>query len=170
MANGQDAAVAASLSQVSPLFQRFVNGLSFLIDQPVARQPYVLGTSANPGAVIAAGAANQILLAQDFSHNLEQPFEVKRIIFSVDRQHTFRDFKVFLKDLNFAQDFMKNSIMADTLINHMTHAWELDFPWVIRPAGGGWNIFIDNLDAVNPITVNVALQGSLLIPMSRMPR
>lgn len=69
-----------------------------------------------------------------------------------------------LLDLTFNQQWMKNPVMVDDLIDANTGFWELPFPWVIRPQGGGQNFNIDNLDTVNPIAVNIALHGCLLIP------
>jgi hypothetical protein len=38
------------------------------------------------------------------------------------------------------------------------------FPWTIRPKGGGMNITVQNLDTVNPITVDIDLIGYMLLP------
>jgi hypothetical protein len=163
-----NANVLAALAQLAPLVERVTDTLGFLFVSPIARQPYALGVAADPGQVIAAGVRNQVLNVVDFSHSLEYPFEVRRIRFSNDPAHTFRDWRVLIKDLTFAQDWMKNPLMVDTLITPLTGAWELEFPWVIRPQGGGLQIYVDNLDAANPITVNVTLEGRQLIPQSRI--
>ena len=36
--------------------------------------------------------------------------------------------------------------------------------WIIRSQGGGQNWLVDNLDAINPITFGIWLEGNLLIP------
>lgn len=158
------ATLAASLLQLAPNAKRVLDSMRFLFDQPVIREPYVLGTSATPGAVIAIGATNQILLSSDFSHSLEWPFEVQEIAFSNDPQHTFRDWRVSIQDQTYNHTWMKNPVMVDLLVDANTAKWKLGFPWIIRPMGGGQNIYVDNLDTINPITVNVALIGELLIP------
>lgn len=168
MANGDVnpnvSALAATLMQLSPKIGRILKGLSFVVDQPVIRQPQWLGTSTPGGQVIAAGAFNVPLLQSDFSLSLEWPFSVTRIRFSNDSSHTFRDWRVLIQDFTFNQAWMKNPIMVDTLIDANTGFLELEVPWIVRPQGGGFQINVDNLDAVNPISVNVTLHGSLLIP------
>jgi len=165
MANGDStSALASVLTQLFPRVDRVFRGLQFLVDQPVIREPYWLGTSAAGGQVIAAGATNVPLLQSDFSHSLEWPFSVRRIRFSNDPQHTFRDWRVVINDQTFSQAWMKNPILVDSLIDAYSGFLELEVPWIIRPQGGGFQIYVDNLDAVNPITVGVALHGSLLIP------
>ena len=84
-------ALAQTLLQLVPTARRIADGLRFLFDQPVLRMPYSLGTSAEDGALVAAGARNAVQLQSDFSHSLEYPFEVHRIRFSNDPSHTFRD-------------------------------------------------------------------------------
>ena len=158
--------LAASLTQIAPFADRLVKGLRFLIDQPVIREPYILATANPGGQVIAAGAVNTVLPMIDFSHSLEWTFEVKRIRFSNDASHTFRDWSVSVQDQTYNHPWMKNPVMVDTLISANTGFWELDFPWIIRPQGGGQQWYVNNLDAANPITVNVALIGELLIPRS----
>jgi hypothetical protein len=166
MANGNDnvSALAASLTQLAPNIKRMLDGFRFMIDQPVIRQPYILATSAAPGQVIAAGAQNVPLLQSDFSHALEWPFEITRIRFSNDASHTFRDWRIMLLDQTFNQQWMKNPVPVDCLIDANTGFWQLPYSWVIRPQGGGQQFNIDNLDTVNPITVNISLHGNLLIP------
>lgn len=164
MANGDLSALAATLTQLSPTVSRVFKGLQFLIDQPVIRQPQWLGTSTAGGQVIAAGANNVPLLQSDFSLSLEWPFSVRRIRFSNDPQHTFRDWRIVIQDFTFNQSWMKAPIMVDTLVDANTGFLELEVPWIVRPQGGGFQINVDNLDTANPISVNITLHGSLLIP------
>lgn len=133
-------------------------------DAIVTREPYILATSAPGGVIIPAGQVNVPLLLTDFSNSLEWPFEVDRIRFVNDPQHTFRDWRVRVLDQTFNQEWMKNPVMVEALIQIDTGFWELKRPWIIRSQGGGQNWFIDNLDAVNPIQIVIALHGSLLIP------
>lgn len=158
--------LAASLTQIAPFAKRMVDGLRFLVDQPVTREPYILATSAAGGQVIAAGAVNAVLLSTDFSHSLEWPFEVKRIRFSIDAQHTFRDLSVMVQDQTFNHPWMKNPVLVDNLVAANTGFWDLDFPWIVRPQGGGQQWYVNNLDAINPIQVSISLIGALLIPRS----
>lgn len=53
---------------------------------------------------------------------------------------------------------------VDGLIDTNTGVWYLKFPWVVRPKGGALLLIADNLDLVNPISVEVEFSGSLLIP------
>lgn len=166
MANGDSnvMALAQTLMQLVPTARRIVDGLRFLFDQPVWREPHVIGTSAVPGAIIAPGAMNVPQLATDFQNSYEWPFEVKRIRFSNDASHTFRDWRVRVLDQTNNHEWMPNTLLVDTLIDANTGFWEIGFPWIIRPQGGGQNWFVDNLDAVNPITINITLHGHWLIP------
>jgi hypothetical protein len=59
---------------------------------------------------------------------------------------------------------MKTQNMVATLIRDNTGTWELPFPWVVRPKGGGLTVTVDNLDSQNPLTVDIAFIGNLLIP------
>ena len=107
MANGDNVqALAQTLMQLVPTARRIVDGLRFLFDQPVIREPYFLGTSAAQGAVVAAGAVNAPQLQSDFSHSLEYPFEVDRIRFSNDSSHTFRDWRVRVVDQTFNHEWI----------------------------------------------------------------
>jgi hypothetical protein len=133
-------------------------------DTNIIRSPYILSTSAPGGIVIPAGQQNVPQLLSDFSNSLEWPFEVTKIRFVNDAAHTFRDWRVRVVDQTFNQEWMKNPAMVEALINVQTGFWELPEPWIIRSQGGGQNWFIDNLDAVNPIQVTIALFGALLIP------
>jgi hypothetical protein len=170
MENGNlTAALAATLLQLWPRINRVFKGLQFLVDSPIVRQPYVLATSQAGGQVIAAGARNIPLLQSDFSHSLEWPFAIYKIRFSNDPQHTFRDWQIMLLDQTFNQQWMKAPVMVDDLIDANTGFWELAEPWIIRPQGGGQQMNIDNLDTINPISVNIALHGCLLSPRSSTP-
>jgi hypothetical protein len=172
MANGESsmAALAQTLTQMFPFVNRVLSGLKFLVDQPIIRQPYYLPTSAPGGQVIAAGLQNVPLLLTDFSHSLSWPFEVHRIRISLDPAHTLRDLRIQVLDQTYNQNWMKNPAMADGLVDANTGFWELGFPWVIRPQGGGQQYNIDNLDAVNPIQVSLTLHGFLLIPADESSR
>jgi hypothetical protein len=163
--NPNVAALAQSLMQLVPTASRIVNGLRFLFDQPVIREPYILGTSAANGATVAPGAVNAVQLQSDFSHSLEYPFEVERIRFSNDSSHTFRDWRVRIVDQTFNHEWMKSqSVMVETLVDANTGFWDLHYPWIIRPQGGGQQWFVDNLDTANPINISIVLHGHLLIP------
>lgn len=158
-------ALAQSLMQLTPVARRITDGLRFLFDQPVTRMPYTLGTSADNGATVAAGARNAVMLQSDFSHSLEYPFEVHRIRFANDASHTFRDWRVRVVDQTVNQEWSKSqTVMVETLVRADTGFWELGFPWIIRPQGGGQQWFVDNLDAANPINVSIVLHGYLLMP------
>ena len=128
------------------------------------RSPYILSTSAVGGAIIPAGQQNVPQLLSDFSNGLEWPFEVTKIRFVNDPQHTFRDWRVRVLDQTFNQEWMKNPALVEALVNVQTGFWELPEPWIIRSQGGGQNWFIDNLDTANPIQITIALFGSLLLP------
>jgi hypothetical protein len=152
----------AMVQQFGPLIKTLADRIKPFLDQPVIRFPYNLPLARS--AVIGAGLTNQPLIASDFSNSLEWPFEVNRIKFSNDPAHTFRDWRVLLKDQTFNQDWMRATVMVATMVGDNTGAWDLDFPWVVRPKGGGISVMIDNLDTVNPITVDINFQGFLLIP------
>jgi len=157
--------LAAMLSQFLPTIHDIVNRIKPLIAQPIVRVPYNLPL-ATPitGQVIPAAGRSVALSAQDFSSSLEWPFEVHSIKFSQDPAHTFRDWRIFIRDQVYSQDLMKASARVATLVADDTGMWKLQFPWIIRAKGGGWTIQVDNLDAVNPITVDINLQGYLLVP------
>ena len=133
-------------------------------DAFVTYEPYVLSTSASGGAIIPAGQMNVPQLLSDFSNSLEWPFKVDKIRFVNDAQHTYRDWSVRVVDQTFNQEWMKNPVMVEALIDVETGFWKLPRPWIIRPQGGGQNWYVDNLDTVNPIQIVIALHGSLLIP------
>lgn len=158
-------AFAATLMQLFPSIKRMFDGMRFLVEQPVIREPYNLGTnSATGGQVIAAGAMNQPLNSADFQHSLEWPFEVRQIKFDIDPMHTPRDWRVMIQDQTYNHQWMKNPIPVANLIEANTLMYTLPERWIIRPMGGGQQIYVDNLDTVNPIQVSVSLIGALLIP------
>ena len=156
------AGLGAMLVQFAPTIKRVVDRLKPLIDQPIIRFPYNL-PQAN-SQVIAAGASGTRLPDTDFIHALEWPFEVHKIKFSQDSSHTFRDWRVRIQDQTFNQDMMKNSTMVALLVQDNTGVWPLDFPWVVRPKGGGLIVSVDNLDVTNAITVDINFEGFLMIP------
>lgn len=158
----QSNGLASQLLQLTPTITRIVGALKPLIDQPIIRFPYSMPLENTQ--VIAAGQRNITLPNSNFSHSLEWPFEVHTVKFSNDPAHSFRDWRVFIKDLTFNQDWLKASAMVDTLIATNTSQWDLKFPWVVRPKGGGLSVTVDNLDTVNPISVDLNFEGFLLIP------
>lgn len=164
MDNQVASSLAASLMQLSPGIDRALKGLRFMFDMPVIRVPYQMSTSTPGGQVISAGASNQPLTASDFQHSLEWPFEVREVRFDVDPSHTLRDLRVMVTDLTYNQQLMKNPVAANALVDANTLKWVFPERFVMRPMGGGWQIFVDNLDAANPLSVSVTLIGSLLVP------
>ena len=156
--NGRD----AMLSQLAPYIKPLLDSFKPLIDQPVIRMPYSLPLATSQ--VIGAGVTNFPLGQVNFSNAFEWPFEIQYVKFSNDPAHTFRDWRLSVMDLTFNQPWMKSSAMVSTLIDDNTGAWELKFPWIVRPKGGGLIPFIDNLDTVNPITVDIDFVGAFLIP------
>lgn len=164
MANepNQNNGLAAQLVQLAPLAQKILTSLKPVIDQPVIRFPYTMPLRTS--ATVGAGLTGQRLPDSDFIHALEWPFEVNKVKFSQDPSHTFRDWRVLIKDQTFNQDWMKTQNMVATLVDDNTGAWTMGFPWVVRPKGGGISVTVDNLDASNPITVDLAFVGYLLIP------
>lgn len=137
---------------------------NLVFDASIVRSPYILATSAPGGAIIPPGQQNVPQLLSDFSNSLEWPFEVTKIRFVNDPQHTYRDWRVRVVDQTYAQEWMKYPVLVESLINVDTGFWELPMPWTIRPQGGGQNWFVDNLDPVNPIQIVIALFGSLQFP------
>lgn len=171
MANGESqqaqsnaSALAAVLTQLYPRITRLFEGFRFLVEQPVIREQYVMGPSNPAGFVIAPGATNVPLPASDYSFSLEWPFQVTRVRLLNDAQHTYRDWSLQVTDRTFNHVWSNNPILADGLVEANTGFWVLPEPWIIRPAGGGWQIAVSNLDTVNPITIAVELHGNLLIP------
>lgn len=157
--------LAAMVGQFLPTIHKITNLIVPLVNQPLVRIPYNIPLiTPITGAVIAAGGRNVALTAQDFSSSLEFPFEVHAVKFSQDAAHTFRDWRIMIRDQVYSQDLMKASVRVATIVADDTGMWKLKFPWIVRARGGGWTITIDNLDAVNPITVDINLQGYLLVP------
>jgi hypothetical protein len=152
--------------QQNPLVEAFLQMASAAknINAAYDEEPYVLSTQNPGGIVIAAGQQNVPLPLVDFSNSLEWPFKLYRIRFTNDPQHTYRDWRVRVVDQTYNQEWMKNPVMVEQLVQVNTGFWELPKPWIIRSQGGGQNWFIDNLDTVNPITVSLALHGALCIP------
>lgn len=155
--------LSAMLAQLGPMIHSWLQKVQPLLDQPVVRFPYSMPLAASQ--VIAAGSTNAILMPTDFQFSLEYPFEVHEIKFSQDVAHTYRDWRVAFMDQTFNQPLQKanNSMVAD-LVDDNTGKWVWQYPWVIRPKGGGMNIQVQNLDLVNPITVDIGLIGYLLLP------
>jgi len=152
----------AQLAQMAPLMKGIIDRLKPVVDQPIIRFPYNL--PAAQSQVIAANTAGQRLPDSFFSHSLEWPFEVHGMKFSQDPQHSFRDWRVLVKDQTFNQDLMKTDAMVATLVEDNTGMWKLPFPWVVRPKGGGLTVTVTNLDINNSITVDVNFWGFLMIP------
>jgi len=154
--------LAAMLMQWAPTWKGVTDRIKPLLDQPVIRQPYS-APSSQP-LVVAAGATGQVFPNTDFSNSLEWPFEVVRIKPTQDSAHTFGDWRISIKDQTFDRVLHKANQIVSGIVEDNTGVWRLEFPWIIRPKGGGFTIAVDNLDLVNPITVNVTLVGYLLIP------
>ena len=152
------------LLQLAPLAKNIIDAIKPVVDQPVERFPFVMPL--RQSQVIPAGTTGQILTASDFQNALEYPFEILSINFSQDPSHTFRDWRVFFRDMIFSMQMGSNPAMVATLVDANTGSWEWKFPWAMRPKGGAFQIFVDNLDQVNPITIDLTLRGNLLIPRS----
>lgn len=154
---------AAQLMQLAPWVKRVTDALKPLFDQPVIRFPFVMPLATSQ--VIAANASAVPLTAADFQFNLEYPFEVHALKFSQDASHTFRDWRVRVEDQTFNQNIQKNNWLVADVVDDNTGKWKLEpYPWTIRPKGGGFVFSVDNQDALNAITVDLALIGYLLIP------
>lgn len=160
----QNQGLDAMLAQLAPYLKPLVDRIRPIIDQPIIRYPYNMSTSQS--VTIAAGVGNQPLLQSDFSNSLEYPFEVQRVIFSQDPSHTTRDWRFQNMDLTFNMQWQKSPTgsMVATLIDANTLVWDLKFPWVVRPKGGGLIPSVTNLDMVNPITIDIAFIGDLMLP------
>jgi hypothetical protein len=154
--------LAAQLVQLAPMVKSVMDRIKPVLDQPIIRFPYMLPLANS--FVVGAGVRGARMPDTDFGNSLEWPFEVHYVKFSQDPAHTARDWRVSLKDQTFNQDWMKSSAMVAQIIDNLTGQWELGFPWVVRPKGGGVGVTIDNLDAVNPITVDINFVGYLMIP------
>lgn len=158
----QQDGLAAALVQAGPIIHGILQRIAPLVDQPVIRFPYIMPLVTSFS--IGAGVTGARLPDTDFIHALEWPFEVHQVKFSNDPSHTFRDWRVNIRDQTFNQDWMKSSAMVALLVANNTGFWELNYPWVVRPKGGGITFTVDNLDAQNPTTVDVSLRGYLMIP------
>lgn len=155
--------LSAMLVQLAPVVSQFMQRIQPLLDQPVVRLPWNMSLAR--GQVIAAGATGQILTPTDFQYAFEWPFEIHTVKFSQDISHTFRDWRYAIQDQTFMQPLQKaqSTLVAD-VVDDNTGKYEWKFPWVMRPKGGAFQITVDNLDTINPITVDIALLGYLLIP------
>jgi hypothetical protein len=156
--SGLDAMLAQIMPVMKPLFDR----IGPLVNQPIVRYPYNMALTTS--TTIAAGVTNQPLLQSDFQNSLEYPFEVKSVTFSQDPSHTTRDWRFANMDLTFNMPWQKTPAMVATIIDANTLKWDLLYPWVVRPKGGGLVPYISNLDTVNPITVDIAFLGNLMLP------
>jgi hypothetical protein len=154
--------LAAMLVQLGPMVKGALDRLKPVIDQPIIRFPYSMPL--RQSFSVGAGLVGQPMPSTDFQHALEWPFEVHEVKFSNDPSHTFRDWRVLVKDQTFNQDWMKTQAMIALLIADNTGLWRLRMPWVVRPKGGGLTVQVDNLDTQNPITVDICFNGYLMIP------
>jgi hypothetical protein len=162
MSVGLSPGLEALFAQLAPFFQRLKLGIDPILNQPVIRQPYSLPLAQSQ--VIPAGSTGAILNSTSFNYNFEWPFEVWAVKFSNDIAHTFRDWRINFQDQTFQQPLQKNSSLVADLVDDNTGKWCWTFPWVIRPKGGGMNVTVDNLDTVNPITVDVSFLGYQMVP------
>jgi len=156
--------MTAMLTQLAPVVGGFLQRVQPLFDQPIIRMPYAMPLAQSQ--VIPAGAQNVRLEPTDFQYSFEYPFEVHAVKFSQDPAHTTRDWRVALLDQTFNQQIQKSQSgsMVAQLVDDNTGKWEWKFPWLVRPKGGGLTVSIDNLDTVNPITVDICFLGYQLIP------
>jgi hypothetical protein len=154
--------LAAMLMQLAPTWKYVSDRIKALLDQPVIRQPYSM--PASQSLVVPAGRTGVPFPNTDFSNSLEWPFEIWKVKPVQDPAHTFQDWRINLKDQTFDRDLHKAHQRVDGIVEDNTGVWRWDFPWIMRPKGGGFTITVDNLDTVNPITVEVTLVGFLLIP------
>jgi len=166
----QGSALGAMLTQVGPFLTDLYLKVAPLLDQPVIRFPYNFPLSQSQ--VIPPGQSNVVLFQPDFNYNLEWPFEIEKIGFSQDPAHTTRDWRVSFMDQTFNQPWQKSNtgILVATLLDTNTDKYVLKWPWPIRPKGGGLQIVVTNLDTVNPITIDLNIEGSQLVPRGQMPR
>lgn len=154
--------LAAMLMQWAPKIRSTIERINPLLDQPVIRMPYQMPNATS--LIVAAGATGARIPDSNYAHSLEWPFEVNKVKFSQDPAHTFRDWSVMITDQSFSQQLMKAASMVDLLVEDDTGVWTWDFPWIVRPKGGGFTVAVNNLDTVNPISVDVSFEGYLLIP------
>ena len=154
--------LAAMFQQWAGTWKGVTDRLKPLLDQPIIRQPYSLPSS--QPLTVAAGATGGVFPNTDFSNSLEWPFEVWKVKPTQDPSHTYSDWRISIKDQTFDRVLHKANQIVAGVVEDNSGVWRLDFPWIIRPKGGGFTILVDNLDTVNPIIVNVTLVGYLLIP------
>lgn len=154
----------AMLLQLAPIIAKTLGRLQPLLDQPIIRLPYNFPLSNS--ATISAGQTGVPLNETDFLNALEWPFEIHNIKFSQDPSHSFRDWRVNIQDQTFNQPLMKNSTLVADLVANNTGRWDLEYPWIARPKGGGLKVSVDNLDSQNAILVDINFQGYLMIPRS----
>jgi hypothetical protein len=152
----------AMLSQLGPYIKGFMDKIEPLLNQPVVRVPYSLSLASSK--VIPPGQSGLILSNNDFNNNLEWPIEVHNVKFSQDVAHTFRDWQVNFQDQIVNQPMQKTSVTVADLVEDNTGMWRWDYPWTVRPKGGAIIILANNLDTVNPISVDLSLNGYLMIP------
>lgn len=155
-------AVEAMLTQLAPVFKGFMERIEPLLSQPVVRVPYSLPLA--QATTVAAGATNFPLDPTSFSYSLEWPLEVHAVKFAQDPAHTFQDWRITIQDQVVNQPLQKTNVNVADLVDDNTGKWEWKYPWVVRPKGGALNVTVDNLDTVNPITINMAFVGYLMIP------
>jgi len=165
MSVGISPGLEAMLVQLAPVFERLQRHVKPLFDQPIVRMPWILPLAQSQ--VVPAGQVGAILNSTSFTYSFEWPFEVHWVKFSQDIAHTFRDWRVNFQDQTFQQPLQKNSSLVADLVEDNTGRWTWDFPWVIRPKGGAMQVTVDNLDTINPITVDVAFGGYAMIPRSQ---
>jgi hypothetical protein len=155
--------LGAMIAQLATVFNDAYRHIKPLIDQPVIRQPYAMGT--RTGLVIGAGVTGAAFVASDFQHSLEWLFEVHSIKPTQDAAHTFADWRLSILDQTFNYSWFKEgTALVAGIVDDNTGVYKPDFPWIVRPKGGALVLMADNLDTVNPITVNVEVRGCLLIP------
>lgn len=155
--------LSAMLSQLSPVVESVLRKIQPVLDQPVVRFPYTMPLSA--GMVVPPGQ-QLILTPTDFQYSLEYPFEVHDISLSQDITHTYRDWRIAFQDQSYNQPLQKSitgTLVANLVdLNTGKYCWK--YPWTVRPKGGGYQILVTNLDTVNPLTVDISLNGYQLIP------
>jgi hypothetical protein len=152
------------LSQLGPYLKGFMDKIEPLLNQPVVRVPYSLTLAES--TVIPPGQQGFVLSNNDFNNNLEWPIEIHNVKFSQDVAHSFRDWRVNFQDQIVNQPMQKanSGSMVAELVEDNTGMWQWQYPWVVRPKGGAILIVATNLDTVNPITVDLSLNGYLMIP------
>lgn len=155
-------AVEAMLTQLAPVFKGFMDRIAPLLDQPIIRVPWVMPLAT--ATSVAAGASNFPLDPTSFSYSLEWPFEVRAVKFAQDPAHTFQDWRITIQDQIVNQPLQKTNACVADLVDDNTGKWVWEFPWIVRPKGGALQVAVDNLDTVNPITINMSFIGYLMIP------